>query len=248
MKRPGRGTLRTTFATRDQLGFLADCSWFRRWTAADGPGMPKIRLAPPSALTCDVQHGQHEEVTKHLRFSSRKCHSAQNVVCTVVRLTCAFEAAILRFHQSPTRSVTVRSWCGRKHLQSRICQTDMKRPGRGTLRTTFATRDQLGFLADCSWFRRWTAADGPGMPKIRLAPPSALTCDVQHGQHEEVTKHLRFSSRKCHSAQNVVCTVVRLTCAFEAAILRFHQSPTQSVTVRSWCGENTCNLGFARQT
>ena len=136
----------------------------------------------------------------------------------------------------------------RKHLQSRICQTDMKRPGRGTLRTTFATRDQLGFLADCSWFRRWTAADGPGMPKIRLAPPSALTCGVQHGQHEEVTKHLRFSSRKCHSAQNVVCTVVRLTCAFEAAILRFHQSPTRSVTVRSWCGENTCNLGFARQT
>src|SRR5690348_10011673 len=81
----------------------------------------------------------------------------------------------------------------RKHLQSRICQTDMKRRGRGRLRTTFATRDQLGFLADCSWFRRWTAADGPGMPKIRLAPPSALTCGVQHGQHEEVTKHLRFS-------------------------------------------------------
>ena len=71
-----------TFATRDRLGFLADCSWFRRWTAADGPGMPKIRLAPQSALTCDVQHGQHEEVTKHQRFSSRKCHSAQNVVCT----------------------------------------------------------------------------------------------------------------------------------------------------------------------
>src|SRR6185437_7158171 len=108
--------------------------------------------------------------------------------------------------------------------------------------------DQLGFLADCSWFRRWTAADGPGMPKIQLALPSALTCDVQHGQHEEVTKHLRFSSRKCHSAQNVVCTVVRLTCAFEAAILRFHQSPTRSVTVRSWCGETTCNLGFPRQT
>ena len=25
--------------------------------------MPKIRLAPPSALTCDMQHDQHEEVT-----------------------------------------------------------------------------------------------------------------------------------------------------------------------------------------
>ena len=84
----------------------------------------------------------------------------------------------------------------RKQLQSRICQTDMKRPGRGTLRTTFATRDQLGFLADCSWFRRWTAADGPGMPKIQLAPPSALTCGVQHGQHEEVTKHLRLSPQQ----------------------------------------------------
>ena len=60
---------------------------------------PKIQLAPPSGLTCDVQHAQHEEVTRHLRFS---CHSAQNVVCIVVRLTCALEAAILRFHQSPT--------------------------------------------------------------------------------------------------------------------------------------------------
>src|SRR3569832_2370107 len=143
--------------------------------------MPKIQLAPPSALTCDVQHGQHEEVTKHLRFFSRKCHSAQNVVCIVVRLTCAFEAAILWFLLLFFCSWTVRSWCAEKHLQSRICQTDMKRPGRGTLRTTFATRDQLGFLADCSWFRRWTAADGPGLPKIQLALPSALTCGVQHG-------------------------------------------------------------------
>ena len=132
----------------------------------------------------------------------------------------------------------------RKHLQSRICQTDMKRPGRGTLRTTFATRDQLGFLADCSWFRRWTAADGPGMPKIQLAPPSALTCGVQHGQHEEVTKHLRFLAKVPLSSE---CRV-RLTGAFEAVILQFHQSPTRSVTVRSWCDENTCNLGFARQT
>src|SRR5690349_12059269 len=119
--------------------------------------------------------------------------------------------------------------------------TLFRSPGRGTLCTTFATRDQLGFLADCSWFRERTAADGPGMPKIRLAPPSALTCGVQHGQHEEVAKHLRFSSRKCHSAQNVVCTVVRLTCAFEAAILHFHQSPTRSVTVRSWCGHSACH-------
>src|SRR3569832_79731 len=217
MTRPGRGTLRTTFPTRDQLGFLADCSWFRRWTAADGPGMPKIQLAPPSALTCDVQHGQHEEVTKHLRFSSRKCHSAQNAVCTVVRLTCAFEAAILRFHQSPTRSVTVRSWCGAKHLQSQICQTDMKRPGV----VHCAQRLRRG-----SNWASWLiirGSDGGQLQMDRVCP--------KFGSHHHQRLHAACSTgsmKRCPSICVFLAKVPlrseRRERAFEAAILRFHQS------------------------
>ena len=172
---------------RDQSSLLADCSSFRRWTAADGPGMPKIRLAPPSALTCDVQHGQHEEVTKHLRFL-QQCkfkvgeqggnfgsHHQRRL-----HVTCS-AASMRRSDHLACSCNTANFRCGNI--------ADMKPPARGSLRTTDAMRDQSGLLADCSSFRRWTAADGPGMPKIRLAPPSALTCDVQHGQHEEVTKH-----------------------------------------------------------
>ena len=129
-----------------------------RWT-----GYAQSSARTTTALTCDMQHGQHAEVTKHPRFLQLQVQSGGT-----------WWEFRLASPTTPTRDVQ-RSQHEEVRPSARSCNTanfrcgnlaDMKSPARGSLRTTNAMRDESSLLADCSSVRRWTAADGPGLPKF----------------------------------------------------------------------------------